>query len=248
MAKSFEGVAHEPEDGHRRSARGARSAGGGDGVATLLVGPVLLVVAAVIVFAMPRAEVPSSPTPLVRTELLTDAPLRTPLGDPPRTFIAGFERRCNECHSIIEPGDSRDELLQHQDIKLAHGLNDDCYNCHARDDREKLVLRDGSMVGYAQSVHLCAQCHGRMYRDWTRGAHGKTLGSWDRSNPAFRRLTCVQCHDPHAPMMPPLEPMPGPKTLRMGEPAPADHSKLSKRRNPLLMWSIDGAEKEGGDH
>jgi hypothetical protein len=72
---------------------------------------------------------------------------------------------------------------------------------------------------------LCAQCHGTTYRDWQRGMHGKTMGSWDKSSGKQRRLLCTECHNPHAPAYGRLAPLPGPRTLRMNAGDEKDHQE-----------------------
>lgn len=225
--------------------RGEHKAGAG--VAGLLIGPAFLALAVLIILVLPDAEVPTEVTPGVRAVSITTEPMRTPLGDPPIAVVNGLERRCNDCHSILDSREnSQADLRQHTDIVLHHGLNNNCYNCHDVEDRERLVLHDGATVGYAQSEQLCAQCHGRMYRDWSRGAHGKTLGSWDRQSAEYTRLTCVQCHDPHAPMFDQIEPLPGPHTLRMGAAGSGHHDAVKAARNPLMQWSERGGGGHGG--
>ncbi|GAB4384798.1 MAG: hypothetical protein Kow0022_08490 [Phycisphaerales bacterium] len=242
-----EGSESRPSDPQSKPARGSGA------LLSWLIGPAFLGVAAVILYVIPSEPVPTSATPAIRDASISIEPVRTPKGDPPTTFINGFDRRCNDCHSIIEPREnSQADLQQHSDIVLRHGLNNSCLNCHDREDRERLVLHDGSTIGYAAVEQLCAQCHGRVYRDWTRGAHGKTMGSWRRDDPRFHRLTCTNCHDPHAPMFGSLEPLPGPSTLRMGKPSSGHHDRITSKRNPLLLWSEPSqtgqAPHSGGGH
>ncbi|NOX59513.1 MAG: hypothetical protein GXP29_11740 [Planctomycetes bacterium] len=184
--------------------------------------------------------VPSASTPKFDKAELSIAPRRKAPSDPPTTVIAGFEQRCNACHKLFKSNwDGKRPLAQHLDIKMGHGINNDCRNCHARDDRERLVLHDGTTVPFAKTEQLCRQCHGPVFRDWERGAHGKTLGSWKPSSPDAHRLTCAECHDPHAPAYASMAPLPGPNTLRMGHPSAAEHADDN---NPLQRW-LRQAEK-----
>ncbi|MFG0284702.1 MAG: hypothetical protein ACF8R7_09800, partial [Phycisphaerales bacterium JB039] len=168
------------------------------------------------------------------------------LADPPVIAVGSFQHRCNECHRLFRTGlDDRRQFFQHTHIRTEHGINNRCANCHDVADRERLVLRDGGSVGFAASARLCAQCHGPAYRDWQRGMHGKTLGSWRADDPRRRRLQCVQCHDPHAPAYQPIEPLPAPNTLRMGD----QHASHGPSQNPLRR-SIGAGHEDGGqpDH
>lgn len=200
-------------------------------------------------------KIPSAPTPEVNKAANARVARREVMGDPPTTRIANFDQRCNACHALFETKwDGQRPLEQHKQITLRHGINDRCMNCHAKGDREKLASYNGVELPFAQVQKLCASCHGPIARDWARGTHGKTMGSWQRDNPAFNRLVCTACHDPHHPGYDPIEPMPGPHTLRMGELSPEQPEHLNNK-NPLRRWlhpetnNGDGENNhEGGDH
>lgn len=172
---------------------------------------------------------------------LKPGPRRIMLPDPPHAVIAGFEMGCNECHRFFESApETPRRLTQHTHIVTNHGMNDRCFNCHDRDDRDKLVLHGGRTIGFNEVVMLCAQCHGPTYRDWERGIHGRTLNTWKTDSDAQQRLSCTECHDPHAPAYEPFHPLPGPHTLRMRDgdshaDAHTDHDH-GTRRNPLRTW------------
>jgi len=117
-----------------------------------------------------------------------------------------------------------------------HGDNDSCLNCHAKDDREKLALRNGGLVGFDHVEQLCAQCHGPIYNDWERGTHGKTIGYWDLTSGESIKLSCTQCHDPHQPTYQGMKPLPGPNTLRMGD-KHGGHDQIDEN-NPLQRWRL----------
>ena len=122
-------------------------------------------------------------------------------------------------------------------------MNDRCYNCHGRNDRNKLLLFGDVEIGYDDVEQLCAKCHGTTYRDWQAGMHGRTNGSWDAQDPRQRRLKCTQCHDPHAPAYDAMVPMPAPNTLRQGPQDPEGGHGHGKR-SPLTKWrdALEGAE------
>ena len=191
------------------------------------------------------ASPPVPPAVEVDPADLSTEPRREILSDPPEILIGGYEQRCEACHMLFESRPlAKDTLQQHTHIRLDHGLNSRCYNCHSIEDRNKLELHDGTLIPYARTVELCAKCHGPTFRDWERGTHGKTLGSWDVSSSEQRRLKCIECHDPHAPAFPPMEPLPGPNTLRMGERAPHAGAAAGER-NPLRLRGGPGAGEEG---
>ncbi len=162
--------------------------------------------------------------------------------DPAQIMVEGVEQNCNGCHQIFQPAPREDRALTyHQEIVLSHGMNDQCLNCHDADDRQMLTLRDGSTVPFVETPQLCAQCHGTVYRDWQRGTHGKTLGSWVTHSEAQRRLSCNECHNPHSPKFDPYSPMPGPNTLRMGDQSPRDGHAPSGKQSPLRRRVNEGA-------
>ena len=69
----------------------------------------------------------------------------------------------------------------HQDLTMRHGRhgrNNDCYNCHDREDLRYFRTKDGTRLGAEQSNLICASCHGPRYRDWELGIHGRQNGYW----------------------------------------------------------------------
>jgi len=188
------------------------------------------------------ADIPLTPAQPVAHTSIETKPLRAVLGDPPRIQIGPYQFNCNECHRLFRSAlQRRGPLAQHTHITLNHGLNDRCFNCHDRLDRERLVLRDGRRVGFDAVPTLCSQCHGTTFRDWERGMHGKHLGAWSPTDVTRRRLACTECHDPHHPAYPVFTPLPPPRTLRMGDP-PAHHD--SAKRSPLAQWRPHEDPKE----
>lgn len=121
---------------------------------------------------------------------------------------------CNTCHTT-RPANHElkigTELLQfHQGIKGTHG-NLNCVACHHPDEGyQTLRLANGKALPYTDVMQLCAQCHGPQYRDYQHGAHGGMNGYWDLSRGNRYRNNCIDCHNPHAPRFPTLQPAPGP--------------------------------------
>lgn len=186
--------------------------------------------ALVIAFALPHPDLPLPSTPDFDMNALKGGPPRQSM-TAARVFLGGFERNCTECHRMFESRpETAPRIFQHQHIKLAHGMNDRCFNCHDPNARDRLRVEGTVTVGFDASERLCASCHGPTYRDWVAGMHGRTADSWQ---PGKRRhLTCVACHDPHHPAQPPLAPLPAPRTLRMGDPQPIPHDHHSPLMRP----------------
>jgi hypothetical protein len=202
------------------------------------IGPVFLVLAGWMFVIRDRTDIPHTGRVQVAWDEITTDPMRIPLDDPPHIVVAGFELECMECHRMFESlPDTPRWIMQHRHILLDHGLSDRCLDCHDRDDRNRLALGGGETVPFADAPRLCAHCHGTTWRDWERHVHGRTIDSWDETRGPRRRLSCVECHDPHAPAYDPMRPLPGPNTLRMGEPRRERHPEPVERRNPLRHWN-----------
>ena len=69
--------------------------------------------------------------------------------------------------------------MQHREIKLEHGINTSCFNCHHETNRDAFAGEEGEEIPWNQPQLLCAKCHGPVYRDWQHGSHGRTNGYWD---------------------------------------------------------------------
>lgn len=183
---------------------------------------------------------------MVPYDQLVAGPLRPAQAHPPTYLAGGFEHRCNSCHRLFRSRPSTSPLLtQHTEIDLKHGMNNRCFNCHDRKDREALVLERGTLGAFSQTTELCARCHGLAYRDWQKGTHGKTLGSW-QEGANRRRLICTECHDPHAPAYPLIPPLPAPDTLRMGDQHLGGQDS-AQDRSPLRFRPGPRSEKTHGE-
>lgn len=130
---------------------------------------------------------------------------------------------CYGCHEKNNPPpirfDAKGKIVvpkEHANIVMGHGShdrNDLCYNCHNEQNLETLQVRDGRQVKFDDIPPLCGSCHGPTLRDWDAGAHGRTSGYWNRSLGDMQRLSCANCHNPHAPRIPKREPAPAPHSL-----------------------------------
>jgi len=213
----------------------------GSGVAPVWLGwllPAGFVALAGILLAVSRVGGVVAPAAaVVDPESLRVGPRRTAMTDPPQIIVAEMPENCNACHQIFRSNSSAGaELNYHQEIRLGHGMNNRCVNCHDAENRERLTLRDGVTVPFADTPQLCAQCHGTVYRDWERGTHGKTLGSWVTNSDAQRRLSCNECHNPHVPKYDSYKPLPAPNTLRMGEQGAMPTHGSHEKQSPLQRW------------
>ncbi|MHC5023749.1 MAG: cytochrome c3 family protein [Planctomycetota bacterium] len=181
-------------------------------------------------------DLPIPPAASVTPDEARPRAMRPPPRERPLITVAGFEMNCMECHRLFDSApDAPRRLAQHRDINLDHGLNDRCFNCHDRHDRNRLALRGNRTVPFTNVARMCAECHGPTYRDWQRGMHGQTMGYWDAEAGAQRRLHCSECHDPHSPAFRPMAALPGPNTLRMGDQTPA-HGEAVEAVDPLRKW------------
>jgi len=139
----------------------------------------------------------------------------------------GWTYDCNECHKLIEPRWNYEgrRMVEHETIRLNHGNNRFCLNCHHAKNRNAFVDYDGSEIRQEDVVLLCARCHGTTYRDWQNGAHGRRNGHWNTATGPQTRLRCIQCHDPHDPRFKAMETLAAPVY-----PARAAGSAHSSRR------------------
>jgi hypothetical protein len=117
---------------------------------------------------------------------------------------------CATCHATRAANlDNRgaDDLDEfHQGLTYAHGSLS-CVSCHNRGDYDTLALADGTSIPYAETITLCAQCHGPQFRDYQHGSHGGMSGYWDRTRGPRVRNHCLACHDAHAPAYPSMFPV-----------------------------------------
>ncbi|MFB6264066.1 MAG: hypothetical protein ABEL76_10650 [Bradymonadaceae bacterium] len=144
-----------------------------------------------------------------------DQTVRTPVGE--RTV--GI--RCSTCHdSMVDgPPATRPEEVGsfHADMTLEHG-DLSCNSCHSMEDRDRLSLADSTQISFDRTMELCGQCHGPQLRDYRHGAHGGMSGHWDLSRGSRTRNHCVNCHDPHDPAYPTVEPAPPPRDRFLNRP------------------------------
>jgi hypothetical protein len=205
-----------------------------NGLANPWVPVCLFVFAGVLALAPLRFEPPFRQQTAVPAWATDPTPVRQPQLRPIYK-LGEFTYRCSDCHAIIASPMETDRMLtQHRDIKLQHGINTRCFNCHHRTNRDAFVDDYGNEIPWDQPQLLCAKCHGPVYRDWQHGAHGRTNGYWDTSRGVQTRRRCIECHDPHCPPFAPLAPAPAPHTLRMGTQEAGGHDET---HDPLRLHS-----------
>jgi len=174
---------------------------------------------------------PRTELPLVDKKFLETTPWRKTYADLAKAKEDLSDYDCYGCHEKNKPPpirfDDKHKIIipkEHSNIVMGHGShdrNDLCFNCHNEQNLVTLQARDGRELKFDHIAELCGSCHGPTYRDWEAGAHGRTSGFWDRSKGAIDRLSCANCHNPHAPRIPGREPAPGPHPLRDPHPTAA---------------------------
>jgi hypothetical protein len=202
--------------------------------------PLVLFALAGVLLRGPWQFIDPTPPPTVVPAWATDTtPVRRPTLKP-EIKLAGYTYTCSDCHRLFEsPLETTRSLTQHRDIVLQHGINTRCFNCHHRTNRDAYVDDWGREIPADQPQMLCAKCHGPVYRDWLKGAHGRTNGYWNTRLGAQQRRKCIECHDPHRPPFPPLKPAPPPDTLRMGDQEfPPEHETIA---DPLRIYHQPGS-------
>jgi hypothetical protein len=122
---------------------------------------------------------------------------------------AAITASCTTCHATRAPDPSNRsgaDLDQfHQGLVFAHGTLA-CLSCHNGADYDALRLASGARVPYEDLMELCAQCHAAQARGYAQGTHGGMRGYWDLTRGPRFRNTCTDCHDPHAPAFPRMQP------------------------------------------
>ncbi len=162
--------------------------------------------------------------PQVDKKFLDNSPWRQTYADLVKSKEDLSDYDCYSCHDKVKPPliryDKNQKIIipkEHANIEMSHGTherNNLCYNCHNEQNLNTLQARDGNVVKFDNIPQLCGSCHGPAFRDWEAGAHGRTSGYWDRQLGDINRLSCANCHNPHAPRIPTRESAPGPHTYR----------------------------------
>jgi hypothetical protein len=146
----------------------------------------------------------------------------------------GWRYDCMECHALRSSKWHYGRLLnEHQGVELDHGNNRFCLNCHHPTNRNAYVDYDGTEIPQEDTLQLCGKCHGTTFRDWQAGVHGRQNGYWDPAAGEKTRLRCVQCHAPHRPKFPDMQPLPPLRyPPRAAHPPAAMHALIIAEANP----------------
>jgi len=158
--------------------------------------------------------------------------IRKPAG-PPRVATGATDSQgnavtvgCSTCHSTRKPNTKNKTTAGlnefHIGMKFSHGKVS-CLSCHNSDDYDALKLADGRRVEFVDVMTLCAQCHGTQTKDYNHGAHGGMNGFWDTTRGPRTRNNCVDCHHPHAPQFPKMQPTFKPKDRFLDDQKKAAH-------------------------
>lgn len=117
---------------------------------------------------------------------------------------------CSSCHATTRPNITRNtaaDLFQsHRGLNYQHG-GLTCLSCHNASNYDTLRLADSRPVEFPDVMSLCAQCHGTQKRDYDHGTHGGMNGHWDLTKGGRVRNHCINCHDPHHPAFPLVQPV-----------------------------------------
>ncbi|GAB4209350.1 MAG: hypothetical protein OHK0013_28670 [Sandaracinaceae bacterium] len=157
---------------------------------------------------------------------------------------------CETCHGLrtlhVPPPLATDEPGgPHVGFTFDHGERP-CTACHDPEDLSHLRLADGSSIPVREAMQLCAQCHGPQARDFAHGTHGGMRGHWDTARGPRLRNHCVDCHDPHRPAIPVVEPMPPPRDRF--RPASGDHHAMTEVSDGSHAAPNAGSAGDGAAH
>jgi hypothetical protein len=138
------------------------------------------------VVAHPPAEQP--PTGLPSDTHLDKTPPRRTIGlDLVRN---GWTYNCMECHKLFPAKWHYDRPMnEHKDVRLDHGNNRYCLNCHHPTNRNAFVDYDGGEIAQADVVQLCASVTAQ---STATGRRGCTAGPTASGTPSWAaRPSCA---------------------------------------------------------
>jgi hypothetical protein len=138
---------------------------------------------------------------------------------------------CSQCHAAKPPDPKPRALVGAPHVAdLPHGKGRFwCIDCHRLDNRDQLVLLDGTPVEFDDAHMVCGQCHGNRHRDWWFGAHGKRAANWSGERVVWN---CTHCHDAHHPALAPRKPSKPPPVRAGLAPMPAHGGTHERAAEP----------------
>lgn len=103
---------------------------------------------------------------------------------------------------------------QHADFNNHHGKAEiSCHQCHEANNHNLLRTSPDFPATFENPSPVCQRCHFDIFKDWSRGMHGKRTGNWDG---AKKVLACVDCHSPHRVSFAPMKAEPPPQKPKLG--------------------------------
>lgn len=167
-----------------------------------------------------------TPATSATTPMKFSVEIRKPSG-PPRVATGQNDAHgnsvtvaCSTCHTTRQPNHQNKAVKDlnefHGGMAFSHGAVS-CLSCHNSNDYDSLKLADGSRVEFTDVMTMCAQCHGPQMNDYLHGAHGGMNGHWDLTRGPQTKNNCIDCHNPHAPQFPKMQPTFKPKDRFLGE-------------------------------
>lgn len=121
---------------------------------------------------------------------------------------------CSTCHTTRQPNHQNKSVKDldefHGGMAFSHGTVS-CLSCHNSNNYDSLKLADDSRIEFTDVMTLCAQCHGPQMNDYIHGAHGGMNGYWDLTRGPQKKNNCIDCHNPHSPQFPKMQPTFKPK-------------------------------------
>lgn len=191
-------------------------------IASLMIGAILLLwVGVSVVISMGQSAVESEmnsaePYTMSGKEVF---PVTVHLPTGPPMAVVGIHPQtgepltasCTTCHSTRTPQPQHGSTVEldefHMGLTFTHGNGAiSCLSCHNPNDYDTLRAANGEAIAYAEVITLCAQCHSGQHEDYVHGAHGGMNGYWDLSQGPRTRNSCIDCHDPHSPTYPMMQP------------------------------------------
>lgn len=175
--------------------------------------PVFFLILAAILWSPPWGYKPEDHPAHVSAPTCETPPFPREAKKGPVIEIDGAEYNCSDCHA---DGDTVPEAVklplasEHTHIRLNHGRNDHCFNCHHPESRDFLTSYRGRQVPFTEVSKTCGNCHVTIFLDWEKNIHGRHTGMRDDIGGTHQVAGCTSCHDPHSPKFKPIAPCPPP--------------------------------------